>query len=242
MMRIKTLGVLALSGMLTGCGSGSDGTTPGPDLPPQPSAKKSNTVTEGFEVRIYNRLVEQDAQNPEYNRDTPYQAAEEVTYQDIVFGLDTQTMSVTAASWLDIPHSFSLITKAYALSPVPPQTEENIVSIDITSATDFSQAYPSGSNLNALFSVTYADALNKYYTYKNETKTFFTVAEYVQYGQLNGGLNAGFTRNLVLNTGPDYPAKMTFYIEIELDNGKIFSLETQEVTFKLAGEEGVTEP
>ncbi|MCG7535066.1 hypothetical protein [Pseudoalteromonas sp. OOF1S-7] len=231
-MKVLTLCALALSGMLLGCGSGSNGTTPGPDVPPKPSAKKSKIVTQGFEVRVYNRLAEQDTQNPEYNRDTPYQGTGEVTYQDIVFGLDTQTMSVTTASWLDIPHSFSLITKAYALSPVPPQTEENIVSIKITSATDFSQAYPSGSNLNALFSVTYADALNKYYTYKNETKTFFTVEEYVQYGQANGGLNAGFTRNLILNTGPDYPASMTFYIEIELDNGKTFSLETQEVVFK----------
>ncbi|MCO7187962.1 MULTISPECIES: hypothetical protein [unclassified Pseudoalteromonas] len=232
MMRIKTLGALALASMLTGCGSGSDGTTPGQGIPPKPTEKNSKTVTQGFEVHIFNRMAEQDIQNPEYNRDTPYQVAEEVTYQDIVFGLDTQTMSVTTASWLDIPHSFSLIKKAYALSPVPPQTEENIVSIDITSASDFSQAYPSGSNLNALFSVTYADALNKYYSYKNETKTFFTVEEYVQYGRANGGLNAGFTRNLVLNSGPDYPVNMTFYIEIELDNGKIFSLETQEVAFK----------
>ncbi|TMP34245.1 hypothetical protein [Pseudoalteromonas rubra] len=231
-MKIQTLCALALSGMLAGCGSGSNGTTSGPDEPPKPSAQKSKTVTQGFEVHIFNRMAEQDTQNPEYIRDTPYQVAEEVAYQDIIFGLDTQTMPVTTASWLDIPHSFSLIKKAYALSPVPPQTEENIVSIDITSATDFSQAYPSGSNLNGLFSVTYADALNKYYSYKNETKTFFTVEEYVQYGRANGGLNAGFTRNLVLNSGPDYPVNMTFYIEIELDNGKIFSLETQEVALK----------
>ncbi|AZZ98077.1 hypothetical protein [Pseudoalteromonas sp. R3] len=232
MMRMKTLGVLALSGVLTGCGSGSDGTAPGQGGQPKPSEKNSKIVTQGFEVRIYNRLAEQDTQNPEYNRDTPYQVTEQVTYQDIVFGLDTQTKSVTTASWLDIPHSFSLITKAYALSPIPPHTEEDIVSIDITSASDFSEAYPSGSKLNALFSVTYADTLNKYYSYKNDVKTFFTVEEYVQYGQANGGLNAGFTRNLILNTGPDYPVNMTFYIEIELDNGKIFSLETQDVAFK----------
>ncbi|WP_125721370.1 hypothetical protein [Pseudoalteromonas rubra] len=231
-MKIQTLCALALSGILAGCGSSSNGTTSGPDVPPKPSAKNSKIVTQGFEVRVYNRLAEHDTQNPEYNRDTPYQGTEEVTYQNIVFGLDTQTMSVTTASWLDIPHSFSLLTKAYALSPAPLQTEENIVSINITSASDFSQAYLSGSNLNTLFSVTYTDTLNKYYSYKNEIKTFFTVEEYVQYGQANGGLNAGFTRNLVLNTGPDYPVNMTFYIEIELDNGKTFSLETQEVAFK----------
>lgn len=238
-MKKRTFIAFILSGILLGCGSGNSEPTSGitgPVTPPKPSVKSTKIVTQGFEVSIYNRLVEQDADDPEYNRDTPYQVNQPVTYRDIVFGLDTQTESVKLASGFETFTPFQLISKAHALSPMPPQTEESIVSLDITSAVDFSQQYPSGSNLNALFSVTYDDALNRYYSYHNDTKTFFTVDEFLQYGRDGEALNAGFTRNLVLNTGPEYPLNMTFYIRIELDNGKVFSLETQEITFQVLDE------
>ncbi|MCG7561550.1 DUF5034 domain-containing protein [Pseudoalteromonas sp. McH1-42] len=237
-MKTRAFVTLMLTAILVGCGSGNGETTPditGPVTPPKPSVKSTKIVTQGFEVSIYNRLAEQDADAPEYNLDTPYQMNEPVTYRDVVFHLNTQTESVKLTS-LDRFKPFQLISKAYALSLMPPQTEENIVSIDITSAMDFSQEHPSGSKLNALFSVTYDDALNKYYSYKNDTKTFFTVDEFLQYGRDGEPLNAGFNRNLVLNTGPEYPGNMSFYISIELDNGKVFSLETEEIAFKVPDE------
>lgn len=50
-------------------------------------------------------------------------------------------------------NSFSLISKTYACDPVPPETNDRLINLEITANRDFSPAYPQGVNLIDLFDV-----------------------------------------------------------------------------------------
>ncbi len=77
-------------------------------------------------------------------------------------------------------NSFSLITSAYACSPVIPTSDEKIDSIQIITNRDFDETHPAGSNLADIFDVIIDDPQNNIYNerhhlqYYTDTKPFVT--------------------------------------------------------------------
>ena len=49
--------------------------------------------------------------------------------------------------------SFNIISKTYACDPVPPETDDRLLSLEITANRDFNSQYPQGENLVDLFDV-----------------------------------------------------------------------------------------
>ena len=123
--------------------------------------------------------------------------------------------------------SFSLMSKAYACSPVAPYTEERISQLNITSDNDFSADYPAGSNLNALFNVLYNQTLTPTHTDSNGDRTAYTLAEYVATTP-----NATQSLQLKLIQAPDELKTHQFTIDYMHDDGQQFTVSTGVVTFE----------
>ncbi|KZN29675.1 hypothetical protein N474_21230 [Pseudoalteromonas luteoviolacea CPMOR-2] len=228
-MNIKILGIIVLAATLIACGSDSYD----PDVP-EPPTETTTIVANGFDIQVYQRTRTSGINDDKVTRGSVYTGSNSVAFDDVIIGLDTQTEYVKAIAKQKLFGPFSLINKAYALSPVPPKVEQKISSISITSAYDFSDEHPSGSSLNDLFLVTEASAGNQFYKFEEGKRAYFTVTEYLENNTHNKHAHAGFIINLILNTAPELDSSITFYIEIELDNGKVFSLETAEITYQAA--------
>ncbi|OCQ21278.1 hypothetical protein A7985_11675 [Pseudoalteromonas luteoviolacea] len=226
-MKRKILCILTLITTLIACGSDSYN----PDLP-VPNTDKT-IVVNGFDVQVYQRQENTSSVGDSIIRGTVYSSNDTVAFNDAIIGIDTQTEYVQNSAKIMRFKPFSLMNKAYALSPVPPQVAQKISAITVTSAYDFSDEYPSGSNLNDLFLVTEASVGNQFYTFEEDKRAYFTVTEYIENNIHNEHAHAGFILNLMLNTAPELDSSITFYIEIELDNGKVFSLETTEITYQM---------
>ncbi|NQZ05721.1 MAG: hypothetical protein HRT35_01035 [Algicola sp.] len=124
--------------------------------------------------------------------------------------------------------SFSLMSKAYACSPVAPYTEEKITQLNITSDNDFSADYPAGSNLNALFNVLYSESVVvPTHTNSNGDRTAYTLAEYVATTP-----NASQILQLKLIQAPETLKTHQFTIDYMHDDGQQFTVSTGVVTFE----------
>lgn len=122
-------------------------------------------------------------------------------------------------------YSFSIFPKAHACSPAPPFTNEKIELMTITSTSDFSEEYPSGTDLKVLFSVIYNET-NLYDT-SGENLVAYRLDEYVALKP-----NAGALMQLVLNDTPAVSKSHQFYIEYSHTDGEFFTMSTQEVEFE----------
>jgi hypothetical protein len=80
----------------------------------------------------------------------PVQSNDAVDYQDfyIYFRPEGAPFNSTRAS-----NSVNLIQSTYACDPVPPETDDLLLNLEITANRDFSPAYPQGENLVALFDI-----------------------------------------------------------------------------------------
>ncbi|KZN69890.1 hypothetical protein [Pseudoalteromonas luteoviolacea] len=230
-MGYKLFSIITLATTLIACGSGSSA----PDLPVPPKVV-TNFITNGFDVQLYQRKKSTSLNADNFLRGEVYSVESPLTYRDVIIALDTQTESIQVTAYNATFQLFSLIKKAYALSPAPPETEEAIKSITITSAFDFNDEYPSGSSLNEFFLVINASIGNQFYTYNNDVRTYFNVNKFIEVNSKNDMAHVGFALDFVLNKEPHLTNNITFYIKIELDNGEIFSMETPEVTYKPTGQ------
>jgi len=121
--------------------------------------------------------------------------------------------------------SLSLIPTANACSPIEPFTNEKIASITITSSNDFSNEYPSGTDLAPLFLV----ISNDLYLFNRSTgeKLPYSLDEYL-------ALNppAGKLLQLSLSLSPPINKTHQFNIEYSHENGEFFMMSLPEVTFE----------
>lgn len=156
----------------------------------------------------------------------------EVDYDGIIISLeaDVQYLAVNLNKSRGI--SFSLFSKAYACSPLPPHTNEKIVDIKVTSSAPFSSELAAGDSLVDVFDVSYSSAAEsssaEYYEYENNEPVFYRLPEYLA----QDDLHAGARLQLVLNRAPEVADSFIFFIEVTLDSGEIFSIETSEISLK----------
>ncbi|MCF2858414.1 hypothetical protein L1286_13075 [Pseudoalteromonas sp. SMS1] len=226
-MKIKALSIIALTATIIACGSDSYD----PDLP-EPRQGATTIIATGFNVQIYQRAQNSGISLDRIARGTEYIANERVAFDSVIIGIDTQTEYVNPLSKQRRVRPFSFINTAYALSPVPPTVKQKIKAITITSAYDLNDKYPAGHTLNDVFVVTTASIGNHFYDYDADKRVYLTVSEYVESNTQNEAAHTGFALDLMLNTAPTLASSMTFYIEIALDDGKVFSLETPEITYQ----------
>ena len=124
---------------------------------------------------------------------------------------------------------FSLISKAYACSPIPPYTEDQIIDLQITSTAAFNDDLPSGSSLNNVFDISWMSyAQSTYYKSKEGGRDYFSIEEFLAQEEKQ----AAEIIQLSFNTTPEYKDNHVFHIRIELDTGVVVDLETQELNFK----------
>ncbi|MDK2596191.1 hypothetical protein [Pseudoalteromonas obscura] len=227
MLYLRAIGLFILVVTLLGCGSDSS-VTP---LPEPPEKQKTQQVTKGIDLYLFNREVDQKIDTHIIKRASPYQANTPVAHQNLIFGLDTVTETVVIASSFSSSMWPAIISKAYARSPEIKTTKESIKSIKITSAYDFNEDFLAGSILNQLFSVTFATFPNKYFSYKEENRIYTTLNTYIETANNAPLTPLGLRTDLILNTPPNAQFPMTFYIEIELDDGQMFTIESPEIQF-----------
>jgi hypothetical protein len=115
------------------------------------------------------------------------------------------------ANALPVLH-FSLFAQAMACSPALPAGKQKLTKISITSANDYSTAYPAGSELLPLFG-----AIN------------YAVTDL---GHLLINSSAPLELKLKLIEAPQN-SRQNFEVQITLDDGSIYILKTGDVYFKL---------
>jgi len=155
-----------------------------------------------------------------FNSNEMYIAASPIDYQQLKFAIvsDPQFMAKKRSSWDEM--NFSLFPSAHACSPLPPYSNENIVSLEVSSNYNFNDELIAGENLNSVFDVVYSDS-SEYRTYA-EGRQYLSLEDYLAQPEVN----AGMIIEITLNQAPQYFAEQSFSIQIELDSGEKFQLET----------------
>lgn len=156
-----------------------------------------------------------------YNENT------EVKYNDIVFSINSETQIIAEKREKTKNISFSLISSAYACSPMPPSTNEKIVDIKITSSSAFDNTLATGDSLKSKFNVTYADSETDFYGYENGVVVYYSLNQYLE----QDDVYAGNIIQLKLAEAPEFVGSHVFFIELTLNTGEIFTLETPEISF-----------
>jgi hypothetical protein len=156
-----------------------------------------------------------------------YTGEDAIDFNSFIIKLDIKTGTV--AKRFDTIFDFSLMSKAYACSPVLPFTQQRISSINITSSAAFNDDLPAGTSLNDVFDVVYLDYVpTPYYSEQNDEVDYFSVAEFTA----QPDNVPAETTQLALNTEPAYKQNHVFFIEINFESGEQFLLESREISFK----------
>ena len=128
----------------------------------------------------------------------------------------------TATYFFSRRNSFSLIPQSYACSPIPPETDDRLLNIEITTNEDYSPLYTQGTNLIDLFDVD----VSYYRTDERETYS------------LNQFLSSDrkFPDDMILrlNAPPANAASFSFIIKIYIDGTELdyyeFNTDTVQIT------------
>lgn len=170
----------------------------------------------------------EDARYPLFNSlEIPYVSEETITFDSLVFSLEAITEDIYALQNRGKPFTFNLFNKAYACSLAIPSPQEKITNISITSANAFNDETPAGSSLTGYFDVIYASNSDDFYNRVNDKVSYLTLAEYLQITDVQ----ASKSLQLRLNTEPEYLSNQKFFINVTLDSGENFMLETSEINF-----------
>jgi len=124
--------------------------------------------------------------------------------------------------------SFSFINSAIACSPVPPYTNQKIVSINISSTSVYSDDTQAGSSLNHIFDVAFDEAGNTNYEKVSDIYTLYSLEEYLK----QPDIRAGEVIQLMFNTLPNSGSEHVFTVEYSLDTGEIFEVSSNPVLFE----------
>ncbi len=158
---------------------------------------------------------------------TTLDTANSVNANQFILELSANVVSDPAYVKNSPSFSFSLMSQAYACSPVGPYTEEKISQLNIISDNDFSADYPAGSNLNVLFNVLYNEQATPRHTDNNGEHTAYTVAEYVE-----STPKATQLIQLRLNQAPGEIKTHQFTLNYMHNDGEQFSVSTAVITFE----------
>ena len=204
--------------LITGCGVETDSCG---DLSPD------SNVFDIVDADIQVLVVSESRTYPEMVLGDTYIANTDVEYNDIVFSISSEIQLIAAKREKTKDISFSLISSAYACSQVPPRTNEKIVDIKITSSSAFDNTLDAGYSLKSKFSVAYADSETPFYGYDNDLVVYHSLIQYLE----QDDVYAGKIIQLTLTEAPEFGGSHFFFIELMLNTGEIFTLETPEINF-----------
>ena len=157
-----------------------------------------------------------------------YNGINKVAYKELVFSIDSDVQTIITRRKKSKNMTFSIISSAYACSYIPPSTDEQIVDIKITSSTAFNNELGTWDSLKSKFEVVYADYATDYYSYQNSEYLYYSLSDYLKQDEVY----AGNTIQLRLTEAPEFVDNHIFYIELSLNTGEVFTLETFEISFK----------
>ena len=117
--------------------------------------------------------------------------------------------------------SFNLITSSYACSPIPPETDDLLLNLEITSNADYSPAYTQGSNLIDLFDV------EVFYSRVGNSETY-SLSEFLS-------LDRKFPDRMLLKltTPPATNGDFSFIFKFIIDGAELDYFEFNTNTFQL---------
>jgi len=234
-MMFKQIVLLPLVLLVVGCGGESE--TTDVELKPDPMVAGCGDVGPNtFDITAVDVEVlpaPEPKTYPVWVIDSSFDVAADTQYDGIIFSLKSEVQYL-AANKTELQRTrqkritFSLFNTAFACSPLPPSTNEKITDIKITSSAPFNTELASGAVLNEKFDVIFTHSETPYYDY-NPTGPgvlYYSLEKYL--AQEN--IAAGFGIQLKLNEAPEYAGEHIFFIEMTLDSGEVFSMETAEVS------------
>lgn len=197
-------GISGLCLLLSSCGGGGDPTdTCGGTLP-----KQQIYLLTGYNSSLvrYEKPIETvtpQLPKPLANNESPMWNTFSIELKAIYQNYQAKALPVL---------QFSLFAQAMACSPPLPAGKQKLTKISITSANDFSAAYPAGAELVDVFESIQHGAVKLTHALVNSS--------------------APLNLNLKLLAAPQY-ARQNFEVQITLDDGSVYSLKTGDVYFAL---------
>ena len=234
-MMFKQIVLLPLVLLVVGCGGGDD--TSEAEIKPDPMvAGCGNSGPGKFDITDVDVEVlpaPEPKTYPVWVIGSSFDVAADTQYDGIIFSLESQ-IQYLAANKTELQRtkqkgiSFSLFNSAFACSPIPPTTDEKITDIKITSSAPFNTELASGAVLNEKFNVVFTHSETPYYDYDpvGPGVLYYSLEKYLA----QEGVVAGYGIQLKLNEAPEYAGEHIFFIEMTLDSGEVFSMETPEVS------------
>ena len=219
-MKVKTLLLFVVFLVIYGCDKQFAELSPCGDLSSYPTEfdiiNMSVHILEAQESKSYLSMILGEV----YSEDS------EVNFSDIVFSIDSEVQMIALKTEKRKSPSFSMISAAYACSPVTPSTKEKIVAFQITSSSAFNSSLAAGDSLVSKFDVVFADSATYFYSYEDSTVDYFNLDRYLEQDEVY----ASYNMQLKLNESPEFEGRHIFFIEITLDSGEKFILETPEIS------------
>lgn len=189
--------------VLVSCGGDNDGSVPCGDT----SAKQERVVSNfSSTLMIYNKPIDPVVQEIP----SPLALNQSPTWNR--FSISLQATYQTYSVQLKPRIEFSLFEQANACSLVPPAAKQRLTKISITSANDFSASYPASSELLNVFAWVNNDSLSLTSLLLNQP--------------------APLKLELKLREPPQF-ARQNFTIQITLDDGGTYLLNTGDIYFTL---------
>lgn len=235
-MLFKQIVLLPLVLLAVGCDGGDD--TSEAEIIPDPvvagcgdGGPRTFDITD---VEVDVLLAPEPKNYPAWVVGSALDAGEDIQYDEIVFSLESEVQYL-AANKTELQRArqkeitFSLFNSAFACSPVPPTTDEKITDIKITSSAPFNTDLASGAGLNEKFNVIFTRSETPYYDYDpvGPGVLYYSLEKYLA----QEDIAAGSGIQLKLNEAPEYAGEHIFFIEMALDSGEVFTMETPEVSF-----------
>jgi len=131
--------------------------------------------------------------------------SDSIRFDALAIEISTEFASINENQTSSNGLSFGLLQEAYACTPAPPYTEEELLNIEIFGTNDFSAQLPAGSDLSELFDVIEYDTFNTLTTERMDLKSF-----------LNSQKMAPIRMTLVLRDAPEIMENHQFRVKISL--------------------------
>ncbi|WP_196159458.1 hypothetical protein [Reinekea sp. G2M2-21] len=220
-MKVKTLLLFVVFLVIYGCDKQFAELSPCGDLSSYPTEfdiiNMSVHILEAQESKSYPGIILGEV----YSEDS------EVNFSDIVFSIDSEVQMIALKTGKRKSPLFSMISSAYACSPMMPSAKEKIVAVKISSSSAFNSSLAAGDSLVSKFDVVFADSATYFYSYEDSSVSYFSLERYLEQDEVY----ASYNMQLKLNESPEFEGQHIFFIEITLDSGEKFILETPVISF-----------
>ena len=155
-----------------------------------------------YELRATARML--DAVNAPENPNETSVISSSVSYDEFIVDLEMSATSRKSNILSNI--SFSFISNAHACSPPSAPYEIPLTQLEITSDSDFNEAYPAGANLAELF---YVEYFFSRYTTDANNYFMFTISDLIA-----RGVNEPERLQLRLLEAPNLSSRHTLVIKV----------------------------